>query len=130
MKMKTKSVKSAWFTNLGKNRHKPIKIIKKYNPLKYPSFDNYDPRVRNVDKLKDIPDYDDFLAVPVTFLKYHNPDQFEIKTLGTGNSWANFTQDLKDLNFNPSIKYGGGLGTGIINGKAKYARIIIKRRKK
>lgn len=42
--------------------------------------------------------------------------------------WANFTQDLKDLNFNPSIKYGGGLGTGIINGKAKYARIIIKQK--
>jgi hypothetical protein len=54
-------------------------------------------------------------------------NQFEILCLAAGNSWANFTEELKKLNFNPNIKYGGGLGCGIVNGKPCYARLMIRK---
>ena len=66
-------------------------------------------------------------GVPITFLDNYNPKQFEILGIACGNSWANYTDFLKSLNFNPNIKYGGGLGTPILNGKATYARLLIKR---
>ena len=41
------------------------------------SYDNYD--AINVDVTTDIPeDYDGIMGVPITFLDYFNPDQFEI----------------------------------------------------
>ena len=65
-------------------------------------------------------------GVPISFLDKYCPTQFEILGIACGNSWANYTDFLKSLNFNPNIKYGGGLGTPILNGKATYARILIK----
>ena len=50
---------------------------KKYTPLDYPKYDNYD--VIEVSKTKDIPrDYEGVMGVPVTFLDKYNPDEFEI----------------------------------------------------
>jgi len=66
-------------------------------------------------------------GVPITFLNYHNPEQFDIKGLAAGNSWANYTEILKSMGFNPEIKYGGGLGTGVSNKKGLYARILIRK---
>ena len=67
------------------------------------------------------------LGVPITFLNYHNPEQFDIIWQASGNSWANGKQILEDLGFDPTIKYGGGLGSGIINKKAVYTRLLIKK---
>jgi len=66
-------------------------------------------------------------GTPITFLDKYNPKQFMILCLAAGNSWANFTEELKKLNFNPNIKYGGGLGCGIVNGKPCYARLMIRK---
>ena len=66
------------------------------------------------------------MGVPITFLDKYNPSQFEIVGLACGNSWANYTETLKGLNFNPNIKYGGGLGTGVVDGKGLYARLLIR----
>ena len=68
------------------------------------------------------------LGVPITFLNNCNPDQFDIVGLAAGNSWANYTETLKSIGFNPEIKYGGGLGVGIINKKGVYSRILIRRK--
>ena len=66
---------------------------------KYPKYDDYD--AINVDRLKDIPmDYEGKMGVPITFLDYYNPDNFELI-------------DMKRLK---------------IKGKEKYCRIIIKKR--
>lgn len=47
----------------------------------------------------------------------------------SGNSYANAPKEFLELSkFNPNIKYGGGLGAPIINGKATYARIFIRKR--
>ena len=68
------------------------------------------------------------IGVPITFLNLHNPEQFEVVGIACGNSWANYKEVLKKLNFNPNVKYGGGLGSGVINGKGCYARILLRKR--
>ena len=34
------------------------------------------------------------------------------------------------LQFDPTVKYGGGLGAAVLGGKAVYSRILIKKRVK
>ena len=84
-----------WFTNIDLGRrHTPLKLmtmednlrynkplIKKfkeeYGVNYYPKLDNYD--AIEVPRYDAIPsNYDGIMAVPVTFLKYHNPTQFHI----------------------------------------------------
>ena len=78
----------------------------------YPKYDNYD--AINVGKYSEIPmDYDGIMGVPVTFLDKYNPAQFEIIGL--------------DRYTVPKEKLVGGRLT--INGKIKFARILIKRKK-
>ena len=118
-----------WFTNIPHNKHnKPLILTKTYNAEDYPKYDNYD--AINVDKTKNIPmDYDGVMGVPITFFKYYNPNQFEILWIACGSTYANAPKHiLNELKFNPNIKYGGGLGATIVNGKATYARILIKKR--
>jgi Adenine-specific methyltransferase EcoRI len=69
---------SAWFTNLDHSkRHEELVLYKTYNPVDYPSYDNYD--AIEVGDVVNIPkDYDGVMGVPITFLGKHNLDQFEI----------------------------------------------------
>ncbi len=116
-----------WFTNLDiKKRHEELVLVKRYNPEKFPKYDNYD--AINVDKTIDIPcDYSGVMGVPITFIDKYNPDQFEIIWQACGNSYGNAPKEvLKELKFDPTIKYGGGLGAGVVNGKAVYARMLIR----
>ena len=127
-----------WFTNIDTSkRHGMLVSYKHYSPEEYPKYDNYD--AINVDKTSDIPcDYDGVMGVPITFLDKYNPEQFEIVEFRKGN-------DGKDLIF--STKSGGGTAAlfqntrpsmpiaGLmnnpkdttVNGKSKYARILIRR---
>ena len=93
-------------TNLDHDkRHEDLLLYKKYNPEEFPKYDNYD--AINLDKVSDIPvDYDGIMGVPITFLDKYNPKQFEIIGLD-----KQFTSDG---------------GRGKLNGKSKYARILIK----
>ena len=63
-----------WFTNLDrKKRHEFLALTEKYDPAKYPKFDNYD--AINVDKTVDIPkDYDGVMGVPISFLDKYDPE--------------------------------------------------------
>ncbi len=98
-----------WYTNLDyKERHEDLILYKKYNESEYPKYDNYD--AINIDKTKDIPmDYKGAMGVPITFMDKYNPDQFEIM----GNEY--------DLNIDK--------GRGYVNGKRKYSRIFIKKKR-
>jgi hypothetical protein len=124
----TVNVNACWFTNLdNEKRHKPLKLTKTYNSTDYPKYDNYNDIIE-VKKTNVIPvDYDGVMGVPITYIEKHNPDEFKIVALAAGNSWANYTDKLKELGFNPNMKYGGGLGIPILNGKALYTRLFIKR---
>lgn len=109
-----------WFTNLDhKKRHEEIILYEHYTPEKYPKYDNYD--AINVDKVTEIPcDYDGAMGVPITFMDKYNPEQFEIldaRDFGkTEKQKTKSTLLIKDTD-------------GKINGKATYARILIRRKK-
>lgn len=107
-----------WFTNLDiKKRHEDLILYKTYSPEEFPKFDNYD--AINVDKTSDIPmDYDGLMGVPVTFFDKYNPDQFEIID-GIGRYSILNNEETK----------AAGKYLSMVGGKAKYFRIIIKRKK-
>lgn len=54
-------------------------------------------------------------------------NKYKIIIIACGNSWMNYPMELKELGFNENMKYGGGLGAGIINSIPKYCRIMIKK---
>lgn len=119
-----------WFTNLDiPKRHEPIDLIEKYDPEKYPKYDNYD--AVEVGRTLDIPcDYDGIMGVPISFLEKFCPEQFEIIWQASSNAYNNAPKEvMEELKFDPTVKYGGGLGTAVLNGKAKYSRILIRRKR-
>ncbi len=117
-----------WFTNLDHNkRHYPLDLYKHYTPEEYPKYDNYD--AIEVSKTSEIPmDYDGVMGVPITFLDKYCPEQFEIIWQASGNTYSNAPKEImEELNFNPQIKYGGGLGTPVLKGKPTYSRLLIRK---
>lgn len=103
---------TTWFTNLEhKKRHQKMILFRTYegNENIYKKYDNYD--AINVDKCSEIPyDFYEKIGVPISFLNVYCPEQFEI--LG-------IDRYMKD---NPI--YGKRF---TIDGKEKYARLLIKR---
>ena len=98
-----------WFTNLDiEKRHENMTLFRTYSPNIYPKYDNYD--AIEVSKTADIPcDYDGYMGVPITFMQYYNPEQFEIAGLDDHRvEW---------------VGHGPRL-----NGKVKYRRVIIRRK--
>ena len=102
-----------WFTNLDiRKRHEELILYHTYSPNEYPKYDNYN--AINVDRVEKIPhDYNGIIGVPITFLDKYNPEQFEIIGLD---------RYVKD---NPN--YGHRF---LMNGKEKYARILIRKKQK
>ena len=101
-----------WVTNMTTvKRNEEFILTKEYNPINYPKYDNYD--AIEVDRLANIPkDYYDVMGVPITFINKYNPNQFEI----LGDSRYHDGNDMADdINF--------------VNGKQKYRRILIRRKK-
>lgn len=53
------------------------KLTRHYTPEDYPKYDNYD--CIEVSRSMDIPiDYSGYMGVPLSFVQFHNPDEFEI----------------------------------------------------
>ena len=74
--IKVKGVR--WFTNLDyAARREKLVLWKEYNSEEYPKYDNYD--AINVNKYSEIPmNYDGVMGVPITFMDFYCPEQFEI----------------------------------------------------
>ena len=98
-------VSSWWYTNIdNKRRNTPLDLYKKYNAEEYPKYDNYD--AIECGRSCEVPmDYEGVVGVPISFLMFHCPTQFEIIKFRKGD-------DDKDLS---------------VNGKCPYFRILIKR---
>lgn len=135
---------ACWFTNLEHGRrheellldtmahnlkfNKKLKreFEKKYGKIEYPKYDNYD--AIEVPFTECIPsDFTGVMGVPITFMDKYCPEQFEIVWQASGNAYANAPHEImEELQFDPTVKYGGGLGTAVCYGQAKYSRILIK----
>lgn len=113
-----------WYTNLeNSKRNEVINTGKKYYGFEkmYPHYDNYN--AINVDKVNDIPmDYDGVMGVPITFMDKYNPEQFDI--IDGLNRYT--ILDIAKVNDWAKANH---IHLTEINGKSKYLRILIKRRK-
>ena len=107
-----------WFTNISnKKRNKSIELNKKYSEEEYKKFDNYN--AINCDKVADIPkDYYGVIGVPISFLDKYCPEQFEI--IGITYS-TDRNEDIEKIRTDAKHSH-----VGIINGKEKYPRILIR----
>lgn len=108
-----------WYTNLDTTkRHQDILLFKSYNAEEYPEYDYY--YAINVDKVSDIPfDYNEPMGVPITFFDKYNPDQFEILN----------ANEYRKSDSVPIKKHGLIKDKdGSINGKPKYARVLIRKK--
>ncbi|MCQ2226969.1 MAG: adenine-specific methyltransferase EcoRI family protein [Bacteroidales bacterium] len=108
-----------WFTNLDhKKRHEFLDLFKHYTPEDYPKYDNYD--AINCDLVVNIPDdYDGVIGVPISFLDKYNPEQFELLD----------ARDFTNVERLKNKQYGLIKDAdGAINGKPKYARILIRKK--
>lgn len=119
---------ACWYTNLPhKRRNEELILFRTYesNEKEYPKYDNYN--AIEVSKVVDIPkDYDGAMGVPITFLDKYNPEQFEIIGLMNDKREKSdaFIQGEPVYLDKQHKKFVGA----VLNGKAPYARIIIKRR--
>lgn len=108
-----------WFANLDINkRHKDLVLLKCYSKEEYPEYDNC--KAIEVGKVSDIPcDYDGVMGVPITFLDKYNPSQFEV--IGKSDDFAGPMIIDGKRKENPGRFY--------VNGKRKFDRILIQRKK-
>ena len=107
------------FTNLDiKKHHEKLILWKNYIPEEYQKYNNYD--AINVDKVSEIPcDYDGVMGVPITFLDKYNPEQFELIGMAEDNGKGYSGEASKWDGKNPHC---------LVNGKAMYKRIFIRKR--
>lgn len=100
-----------WLTNLPVRKEElSLNLTHRYRKEKYPKYDNYD--AIHIPKVSEIPfDYSGIMGVPLTYIKYHNKNNFEI--IGEANHGSDNKYDL----FKP-----------IINGKEVYKRILIRKK--
>lgn len=108
-----------WFTNLEISRtHERLDTGKLFNPNNYQNYENYN--AIHIEAVTDIPmDYEGIMGVPVTFFTKYNPEQF--KVLGLTDS-TDSSPEVEAARIPNSFR-----GRGIINGKQKYARILIQK---
>lgn len=111
-----------WFTNLDhERRNQPMDLYMKYSNKHFHKYDNYD--VIEVSKTCDIPmEYDGVMGVPITFLDKYCPNQFEI--LDLANRYMLF--DIFGVNQKVKEQHSHCCN---INGKATYARILIRHKR-
>lgn len=104
-------VPTCWYTNIPVKQHyKDIPLTQKYTSDIFPCYDNYN--AINVNKTADIPcDYNGLIGVPPSFLKYWNPNQFEI--IGSTRALPPY-RPVKDL---------------FINGIETFSRVFIRHKR-
>ena len=109
-----------WFTNLPvKSKHLPNTGIR-FKDMEYDTYDNI-PNIIKVNKIKEIPmDYDNYMAVPITYLDYYNPNEYEIIDM------LNYKTVLDYFDVNKLVKNNNN-HCCTVNGKSTFSRIVIKK---
>ena len=106
-----------WYTNIEHSRRNTeLDLFKKYNDTEYPKYDNYNAIECGKSHLVPM-DYDGVIGVPISFLMFHCPTQFEIVGI-TENA-----EYLKSLYIQGCEKYD----RPYINGQRMYSRLLIKK---
>jgi hypothetical protein len=120
---------SCWFTSIDHGRrHQPLALMtkadnkkfsrhKEVNGVGYQKYDNYEAiEVPFTDAIPS--DHPGVMGVPISFLSKYSPEQFEI--LGNSNVRGQREHLMNKVKSATDCTY--------INGKAQYARILIRHR--
>lgn len=104
-------VTTNWYTNIPVEQHYSLfPLTQSYSPDRFPRYDNFD--AIEVNKAADIPlDFDGIIGVPVSFLKYWNPQQFDI--VGCTSASPPY-QPVKNL---------------FVNGQEVFGRVLLRHKK-
>ena len=124
-------VTCSWWTNFGNGQEKeqPFDTGVSYNPNNYRKYDNFD--AIHVKSRNEIPmDYYGLIGAPSSYLDFRDDDAFEI--VGLLNHYKE-TNEEKGLFVAEErwIKKGGKMVISkcpVLNGKAMFGRILIKRK--
>lgn len=124
-----------WLTSCGPPPVGWLPLTKRYSPDLYPQYENY--AGIEVNRTKNIPcDYAGMMGVPISFLDYYNPEQFEI----LGKSENLDLYGLKTRVYTGEecrqryFELFGKKGTydlnaaGVVNGRKVYNRLFIRNR--
>lgn len=118
-----------WYTNIEpRPMIEPIKLVE-FEPLKYKKYTNYN--AINVDDIKQIPDTDEIIGVPITFLDKYNKKQFKILGMSGDREFADgdcdFFSNGNKGHYTPTMRnlclYENGCA------KIRFSRILIQRKK-
>ena len=124
--VRLKHIMACWYTNLDvTKRHEPMDLRGNYfSPEKNLPYENYEGI--NVDDVVDIPgDYDGIIGVPITYLNYYCPEQFEILSC---HEPAISLERLRQTENFKEYKSRQIVVNGVLCQK-KYHRIFIRRKK-
>lgn len=115
----------SWITTFSVPNKKKLVLTATYDPALYPKYDNYD--AIEVTRIKNIPyDYDGVMGVPITILDY-DLDNVELEGI-----WNDKREEdnfiVKGTPTYLDEKHKSFQGP-VIDGKAKYARVLIRRKK-
>lgn len=109
-----------WFTNLPVEPKHLSNTNIKFENMHYDTYDNL-PNIIKVNTLKEIPmDYENYMAVPITFLDYYNSNEYEIIEL------LNRYNVLDYFKINEKVKKNHSHCCNV-NGKPTFSRIVIKK---
>lgn len=110
---------SLWYSSFA-TTGKSLSLSAHYIPEKYPELDNM--RAISVDSVKEIPmDYWGIMAVPISYLRQHDPTLFDIISLGRF-----VKREMPDLYKHDACV--DRTDVAYLNGKAKFQRILIRRK--
>lgn len=104
-----------WFTTFPVSKENRLEITKKMNPFVYRRYDNYP--AFEVSKVADIPNFTGKLGVPISYLNYYDPNEFQL--IGTSGELAGPVEIEGKVKKNPGRFY--------LRGKRLYDRIVIKK---
>lgn len=105
-----------WFTTFPVSKDNQIIPTARFSPFVYEQYDNYE--AYEVSFVKDIPDCEYPLGVPISYLNVHNPNLFEL--IGTSGELAGPIEIDGKIKNNPGRFY--------LNGKRLYERIVIQKK--
>lgn len=114
----------SWITTFPVPNKKKLVLTATYDPGKYPKYDNYD--AIEVSRIKDIPyNYDGTMGCPITILDY-DLDNVEVQGIWNDKrEEADFIVKGTPTYLDEKHKSFQG---PVVDGKAKYARILIRRK--
>lgn len=111
-------VSAFWLTTFPVNNNKHLELYT--GDYDYKIYDNCSciyGDIIEVPRLSLIPDgYDGLMGVPITIMKYWNPDNEQFEVLGTAREFLDYTTDNK----------GGKKNDPVIDGCRLFGRIIIR----